>query len=85
MRLWFINENVEAKAGRAEFAPAYSRLPSSPEAFRKSTTLSINTRQFCFHAIFLPVLFLKNLYGCHIKYASVCSNLDNAYLSSVND
>lgn len=73
------------KAARGEFAPVYSRLPSSAEAFRKSTTLSINTRRFCLHAIFLPMLFLKNLYGCHIKYALVCSNLDYAYLSSVND
>lgn len=73
------------KQWKQNFAPVYSRLPNATEAFRKSTTLNINTKQFCSHAIFLPMLFLKNLYGCHIKYAWVCSNLDYTYLSSVSD
>lgn len=79
MKMW------KWKQQKQNFAPVYSRLPNATEAFRKSTTLSINTKQFYSHAIFLPMLFLKNLYGCHIKYAWVCSNLDYAYLSSVND
>lgn len=73
------------KQWKQNFAPVYSRLPNATEGFRKSTTLNINTKQFCSHAIFLPMLFLKNLYGCHIKYAWVCSNLDYTYLSSVSD
>lgn len=73
------------KQWKQNFAPVYSRLPNATETFRKSTTLNINTKQFCSHAIFLPMLFLKNLYGCHIKYAWVCSNLDYTYLSSVSD